>query len=327
MNIINDKFTRDWIANQVHYWYGQYCWIGEKSWQSMGSTLTIKEALTIEDTIETMKEKDFPKWKDDRYQMHLDKVNFWSSVKNFTKDHVFPFRFSDNGGHTRASLSHSRPLYQGHGLLCILDDVWARQIHGGNDTISFEEKLNKMHFLGSFTGPFVSNHFKTSRMEIISKWFNTEEWLDIGFILKPQNVSERPEFKEKIEHLIKPQLPLKEIIKNRYILCIEGNDVSSSFSWALASNCVPIHTYPFSAATHFTNGLQPYVHFVPIKRDASDLKEAWEWCQANEDKCKQIAQNGKEHMKPMQDKDLCLTVEKEFAKQWDLQIKHLKKIP
>lgn len=319
------KFTEDWIRDQVRFWYGQYCWVGENAWKSMGSVVTLNRALTLEDTIDTMRIKDFPKWKDDRCNMHLQKIQDWNAIKQFTTNHVFPLRFSDNSGHDRAAISHSRPLYTGHGMLCILDDVWARHKHGSDDPMPFEEKINKIHFLGSFTGPFVSTENKTSRVEILSKWFDQGEWIDVGFILKPQNVTERPEYEEKLKPLIKPQIPLKDCMKHRYILCIEGNDGCSAFSWALASNCVPIHTYPFSSATHFMNGLQPYVHFVPVKRDGSDLQEAWQWCQENEEKCKQIAQNGREHMKPMQDKELCLKVEAEFVKLWDLQIKHLRK--
>ena len=326
MNLLTNKFTNDWITNQMHFWYGKYCWIGERTWSEMGSNLTSRCALTLQDTIETMRTKDFPAWKEDRCNMHLQKIQAWNNIKSFTKNHVFPLRFSDNSGHNRPSISHSRPYYTGHGMLTILDDVWARHKHGSDDSLTFEDKTNKIHFLGSFTGPFVSTEFKTSRVEIISKWFNQAEWLDVGFILKPANVADRPEYKEKLEPMIKPQIQIKECMKHRYILCIEGNDGCSAFSWALASNSVPIHTYPFSSATHFMYGLIPYVHFVPVKRDGSDLHETWQWCQENESKCKEIAQNGREHMKPMQDKELCLRVEAEFVKLWDLQIKHIKKI-
>lgn len=325
MNIVTNKFIEDWIRVQAHFWYGRYCWSSEKTWQEMGSYLSPRCAITNEETLESMKAKDFPNWKDERFLLHLNKLKQWNEIKEFSKNHVFPFRFSDNAGHTRPAISHSRPYYTGHGMISILDDVWNRHKNGADDPLSFEEKINKMFFLGSFTGPFVSSEMKTSRVEIISSWINRFDWLDVGLILKPQNVADRPEYEEKLKPLVKPQIPTKECMKHRYIICIEGNDGCSAFSWALASNCVPIHTYPFSSATHFMSGLVPYFHFIPIKRDGSDIEATWEWCQQNEDKCKQIALNGKEHMKPMQDKELCLTVEKEFVKKWDLQTKHIKK--
>ena len=326
MNIINDKFTRDWIEHQVYFRYHKYCWIAEKTWQDMGSLLTIRDVLTIEDTVESMKQKDFPEWKEDRYLMHLNKIKEWNSYKEYTKDHIFPFRFCDNAGHKKPMLGHNMVI-GGYGMLCTVDDVYKRYSSGANDEQDFQDKINKVQFLGSFTGPFASSAYKTSRVEIISKWAKETSWADLAFIEKPSSVVNRPEYEEFLKPLIKPQIPLKDNMKFKYILCIEGNDVSSSFSWALASNCLPLHPYPFISATYFTNGLQPYKHFIPLKRDASDLKEAFEWCQANQELCTEIVKNGKEHMKPFQDKELNNNIEKEFAKKWDLQIKHLKKIP
>jgi hypothetical protein len=332
------KYTDDWIRAQVHFWYGRYCWIHDKTWDDIGSTLTLRDTLTIEDTVETMRIKDFPKWKDERYLMHLNKIKQWNEIKPFTKDHVFPFRFVDNGGHKKANIGCNRLVNQGFGMLCIVDDMYERYSYGGYhgkpDTIPFEEKENKVHFLGSFTGPTESkvegpwwSMYKTCRIDIVSKWINAGDWVDVGLIDKamPERVRTSPDYETKIVPLLKPRIKFEENFKNKYILCIEGNDVSSAFSWALASNCVPIHTYPYTSESLYNNGLQPYVHFVPVKRDASDLREAYEWCEANQDKCKEIVNNGREHMKPMQDKELCLKVEAEFVKKWDLQLKHIKK--
>jgi hypothetical protein len=38
--------------------------------------------------------------------------------------------------------------------------------------------------------------------------------------------------------------------------------------------------------------LKEYVHYIPIKRDLSDLIEKIKWCKENDDKCKKIASNG-----------------------------------
>lgn len=339
MNIINDKFTRDWIANQVHHWYGRYCWITKDTWNEMGSQLSLRDVLTVEDTMETLKEtKDLPKTKDHRYQMYLDKIALWNNFKPFSKEHIFPFKFVDNGGHKKPSIGCNRLINQGYGILCIVDDMYERYSYGGyhgkSDPIPFEEKENKIHFLGSFTGPTESKTegpwwsvYKTCRIEIVSKWIDAGDWIDVGMIDKamPDRVKERADFESIIKPILKPKIAFEENFKNRFILCIEGNDVCSAFSWALASNCVPIHTYPFLSETLYFNGLKPYVHFIPIKKDASDLREAWLWCQENMDRCKQIAENGKEHMKMMQDKELCLKVESEVAKKWELKASNIKK--
>ena len=38
----------------------------------------------------------------------------------------------------------------------------------------------------------------------------------------------------------------------------------------------------------------PYVHYVPVKNDQSDLIEKIDWLKANDEKAREIAENGKE---------------------------------
>ena len=42
----------------------------------------------------------------------------------------------------------------------------------------------------------------------------------------------------------------------------------------------------------FYDRLEPWVHYVPIKRDISDLEEKVNWLKANDDKARQIAEQG-----------------------------------
>ena len=59
----------------------------------------------------------------------------------------------------------------------------------------------------------------------------------------------------------------------------------------LASESVPI-----IAESHFSplyqKSWRPWVHFVPVKNDLSDLIDTIEWLQENDDKAKEIAMNG-----------------------------------
>ena len=42
----------------------------------------------------------------------------------------------------------------------------------------------------------------------------------------------------------------------------------------------------------FSHLLEPYIHYIPVKSDLSDLVEIVKWCQKNDSKCKKIANNG-----------------------------------
>jgi hypothetical protein len=37
--------------------------------------------------------------------------------------------------------------------------------------------------------------------------------------------------------------------------------------------------------------LKPYIHYIPIKYDLSDLEEQIIWCKLNDQECKQITNN------------------------------------
>ena len=49
--------------------------------------------------------------------------------------------------------------------------------------------------------------------------------------------------------------------------------------------------------------LEPYVHYVPLKDDFSDLDDIVAWCENNDDKCKEISVNARKHMEQFMDED------------------------
>jgi len=49
--------------------------------------------------------------------------------------------------------------------------------------------------------------------------------------------------------------------------------------------------------------LQPFIHYVPVKQDLSDLIEQIKWCKRNDSTCKQIAENAKKFAQTYLSKD------------------------
>lgn len=54
---------------------------------------------------------------------------------------------------------------------------------------------------------------------------------------------------------------------------------------------------------HFYEDLKPYVHYIPVEEDLSDLVDKIKWAQENDDEAKEIAKNGQsfvnEHLSPV----------------------------
>jgi archaellum component FlaC len=42
--------------------------------------------------------------------------------------------------------------------------------------------------------------------------------------------------------------------------------------------------------------LKPWVHYVPLKDDTSDLEEKLEWCNSNQEECERIVKNASEYI-------------------------------
>jgi hypothetical protein len=94
-----------------------------------------------------------------------------------------------------------------------------------------------------------------------------------------------------------PFISIKTMLQYKFIISIEGNDVSTNLKWILLSNSVVIQPIPKKCSWFMEDMLIPFKHFVPLKDDFSDLEEKIKWCMSNLDKCEQIAKNATDYMK------------------------------
>jgi len=80
----------------------------------------------------------------------------------------------------------------------------------------------------------------------------------------------------------------------KYLIDIDGEvNAWSGFFWKLYSKSVV-----FKVESHYEqwyyDKILPWVHYIPVKGDLSDLCECYEWALRNDDECRLIAENGKE---------------------------------
>lgn len=82
--------------------------------------------------------------------------------------------------------------------------------------------------------------------------------------------------------------------KVRYAIDIDGFSAAwmNFFSRLLLGCCVIKVASPYGFRQWFYDALVPWIHYVPVKADLSDLKEKIAWCRANPDACRQIAEEG-----------------------------------
>lgn len=145
-----------------------------------------------------------------------------------------------------------------------------------DNDINFFEKINKVIWRGTLkTG---------KRKNILQK-----------FIL--ENKNENIDFKECNPGSNKYRMEIEDQLKHKFLFSIEGNDVATNLKWVLSSNSCVLMALPIKCCTWLMEDvLRPYVHYVPIKDDLSDLEEQYNWCMKNLEICNKIAQNGKKYI-------------------------------
>lgn len=82
----------------------------------------------------------------------------------------------------------------------------------------------------------------------------------------------------------------------RYLLSVEGNDVATNLKWTLFTESAVLMAPPRKESWLLEAALAPWVHYVPIRRDAADLGAKLRWCEAHPRHARQIARAGRTHV-------------------------------
>ena len=82
-----------------------------------------------------------------------------------------------------------------------------------------------------------------------------------------------------------------EYIKYKYQILIDGNTTAWERAyWQLFSNSV-IFKQNSNKIQWYYEGLKPWIHYIPIENDISDLPEKIKWALNNDEKVYEISQN------------------------------------
>jgi hypothetical protein len=85
--------------------------------------------------------------------------------------------------------------------------------------------------------------------------------------------------------------------KYKYILDIDGNSNAwDGLRWKLYSGSVVLKHIGVYEQWYYKE-LRPFVHYVPVKNDFSDLVAMVEWCRANQSECLRISRNARAFVK------------------------------
>lgn len=270
-----------------------------------------------------------------------EKYSGWSPI-NMIKDILLYYEYEENvifrfnlhdgpyvslPGENRFYIGHNRSTDKENLVNPLLYPMdWHKEMCNNipSKDKSFDDKENKVIFRGANNG--VKGNPRKSitdniREHIVSEYFEKYNNIDIAFTPGGQaSFDESFEGKKNYnyykDNYTKHYVASSEILNNKFILCLPGNDLSSGFKYIVNSNSCPIHTYPFDWEDYcFGQGLQANEHYVPFDFEKEDdLKDKMDWCLSNLDICKKISDNGIEYTKFYTNKEILNEVIKRIWK-------------
>ena len=204
-------------------------------------------------------------------------------------------------------LVKSRPLPRiGLGVLLPLN--WARHFKSlslirsldarkASTYLPFAARKATVVWRGATTG-FGCTRASNVRLQLVERWSNdTSGRVDVGFTDEVQCYAGGglPSWMKK------ERLPMRKLRQHKYILSLEGNDVATNLAWVLHTDSVPLMHPPRFETWLMHSKLLPWVHYVPIRRDGSDLLERLDSLQATPHKAEKIAHAGREFVRAFGD--------------------------
>lgn len=173
------------------------------------------------------------------------------------------------------SVVKARPVGESgrFGTLLALNTV--RHFVFADDAVPFRDKSDTACFRGK-----VPN--KPLRVALFERWFG-HPLLDLG------DTSEHPARPE----WARPKMTLRQQLRCKFVVSVEGNDVASNLKWILSSNSVPVMPRPRFETCFEEGRLVPGVHYIETAPDFSDLPDVIRRYAAHPDECERIAAAGR----------------------------------
>lgn len=155
------------------------------------------------------------------------------------------------------------------------------------------------------------------RFRLVDMYLNDED-IDVGLTISELNsfkTKDKCDVLDFLKKYTKPSLSKEKMIRYKYLIAVEGNDVSSSLPWQFLSNSLVLMPKP-KWETIFNLGIKEWENYVPIADDFSDLEQKLDWCKNNDDECKKISERASSYMSQFLDEELMERINKEVLQRY-----------
>jgi len=154
-----------------------------------------------------------------------------------------------------------------------------KAIRSKADRFPWEKKKNRALWRGSLT--------KSARLDLCRLSLCYPERLDAKLNVEVTD----PEIQKKIEEegVFGGRASWEDFLECKYLPYVDGVMCAApALQWRLLSRSL-VFKPESDEIQWFYRALKPYVHYVPVKGDLSDLIERFEWAEQNDPVCREIA--------------------------------------
>ena len=182
------------------------------------------------------------------------------------------------------------------------------QLANASNVTKWEDKKEAIIWRGGFTGvpgliknrgfrPPSNVHGSRVQAVVVNCYQNISK-IDVAFHDVPKRHGIPPKLAMELkENCVRvEQSTMQEQLEYKYILSVEGNDVSSGLKWQLASNSVVFMAKPRTVSFAMEDQLVPFYHYIPVNDDYSNLEQMVDWAIAHDEEAKKIAEQSTQYM-------------------------------
>lgn len=166
-----------------------------------------------------------------------------------------------------------------------------RDAYKGSKRYPWHAKKAQAFWRGTTTGAMIdhTDFERLNRFHLVALSLKRPKDLNARFTGVAQNDS----LLEKIlkqKGMLDNHLSVSEHLRYRYLLAIDGNTWASSYFWQLFGNSLILKQASFFSEWYHA-ALKPYMHYVPLKRDFSDLIDRIAWAKKHENRARTIVKH------------------------------------
>lgn len=250
-----------------------------KQYQFDSKNITVYNINTLKNKIDSYRENQ-RKWTKQHYEM----VYKYLKILKINSNNRFLINPYDNrDGKKSPCLVKSRSSENPNlSVLLPLENIYQPyyMFPKIKDDITFNKKKNSIVWRGTNSG-WIQTCPRAYRVHLVEKFYNSTDY-NIGF------TDMRYSYSKYNKDYIKNRMSIKDQLKYKFILSVEGNDFATNFSWIMLSNSIPICPIHVIETWFMESYLQPYIHYIPVKNDFSDLVEVYNNALNNNELCQEI---------------------------------------